>query len=473
MKIPLWARILGWFFLNLALLALALVLFFRAQFPGAADALLLGPAAPRLEALTRFLGAEMAGRPRNEWPDLLVRAGQAYDVGIRCYTGGRWIGPTEPPVPAVVSRLTADPPPRPVGPPPRGGPHDTPPPPGPPGRKVLRAEGRYWIALDLPPVPGEGRRLLLLDTPSLWSGGLFLDATPWLAAVGVAVGASVLLWLPLVMGITRSLARLTAATRRIAAGRFDVRIRERRRDELGDLAASINRMAVRLDALVNGQKRFLGDVAHELCSPIARMEVALGILAHHAPTGDQERLADLHEELRGMAALAEELLDFSRGSLDSSPAEGVDLAVLAARVVAREKIPDVRVDIPPGASVLSRPRLLERALANVLRNAARHGGPSIALSATREGSEVLVEVRDNGPGVPEESLPHLFDPFYRPDAARSREAGGTGLGLAIVTSCLAACGGSASCRNLHPAGFAVTLRLPMAQDPSEIPHPGR
>ena len=464
MRIPLWARILGWFFLNLGLLTVGLALFFRVQFPGAEDALLLGPAGPRLEALSRLLGAEMAERPRADWPDLLERAGLAYGVGIRCFAAGRWIGASSPPVPPTVSRWVENSPPRPANPPPLGAaPGNHPPPPGgPPGRKLLRADDRYWIVLELPPAPLEGRRVLVLDTSALLGGGLFVDATPWLAAAGVALGASLLLWLPLVAGITRSLNRLTAATGRIAAGRFDVRSPERRRDELGDLAVSINHMASRLDALVNGQKRFLGDVAHELCSPLARMEVALGILSHRASEKDQGRLADLHEELRGLAALAEELLDFSRGSLDASPPEPIDLKALAVTVITREKLPRITVDVPPGVRVRARPRLLERALANLLRNAARHGREPIFLAASREEEEMVVEVRDGGTGVPPEAVTRLFDPFYRPDAARVREEGGTGLGLAIVKSCVTACGGSVSCRNLQPSGFAVTVRLPAA-----------
>ena len=110
------------------------------------------------------------------------------------------------------------------------------------------------------------------------AGGLFFDYKPWVAVGLGAVLFSAVLWAPLVRGITRSIAQMTHTTRQIAEGRFDARTREGRRDELGLLGQSINRMAARLAGFVTGQKRFLGDIAHELCSPLARIQVALGIL---------------------------------------------------------------------------------------------------------------------------------------------------------------------------------------------------
>ena len=101
--------------------------------------------------------------------------------------------------------------------------------------------------------------------------------------VGFAcVLVSVLFWLPLVRGITHSISQITRATEQIAAGRFDARVATGRRDELGRLGEAINQMATRLSGFVTGQRRFMGDIAHELCSPIARIQMALGILEHRA-----------------------------------------------------------------------------------------------------------------------------------------------------------------------------------------------
>jgi two-component system sensor histidine kinase CpxA len=116
-------------------------------------------------------------------------------------------------------------------------------------------------------------------------------------------------------------------------------------------------------------------------------------------------------------------------------------------------------------SVLADENLLERALANLIRNAIRHsGGSQIVVTVWREdGDEVAISIADSGPGVPEESITRIFDPFFRPDVSRSRETGGAGLGLAIVKTCVELCGGSVSCRNRQPTGLEVILRLQAAQ----------
>ena len=150
------------------------------------------------------------------------------------------------------------------------------------------------------------------------AGGLFFDFRPWLAVGLGAVLFSALLWVPLVRGITHSIAQMTHATQQIAEGRFDVRTRENRRDELGLLGQSINRMAARLAGFVTGQKRFLGDVSHELCSPLARIQVALGILEQRADEKQQAYVNDLREEVQHMSSLVNELLSFSKASLGAS-----------------------------------------------------------------------------------------------------------------------------------------------------------
>lgn len=462
MRIPLYAKILGWFLLNLAILAAGLWLFFRAQFPGAMDALLLGPASARIDSVSRFVRAEMETRPPEEWESLLKRVGEAYGVKLYFVKRNQWVPPPPGAVPAALREALKEPPPPPHGmnPGPPGGP-----PPFPragPGRALFRGGGSYWVLVDLPPMGpgrGPGRQSLVIESSSLIGGGLFLDLKPWLAIGAAALGFSLLFWIPLIGGITRTISRLTQATRQIAEGRFDVRVPAKRRDELGSLAESINHMTGRLEGLVNGQKRFLGDVAHELCSPLARMEVALGILEHRVAGTDRASLADVQEELRAMANLAAELLSFSKASLEIKPREAVELLPMAQAAARREKIPGVKILIPADCRAMARPELLDRALGNILRNASQHGGGEIVVRAERDGDSILVTVTDSGPGIPAPALPQIFDPFYRPDAARSRDAGGTGLGLAIVKTCTEACGGTASCHNVEPHGLCVVLRL--------------
>jgi two-component system sensor histidine kinase CpxA len=286
---------------------------------------------------------------------------------------------------------------------------------------------------------------------------------PWLSIAAGVMALSLLFWLPLVRSITRCLKSLTGATERIAEGEFTTRIDLARRDELGHLGHSVNRMAERLDTLVNGQKRFLGDVAHELGSPLGRLQVATEILESRADLALQPHIVDVREEVQHMAMLVNELLAFTKAGLRPRDAQlaTITLAPLVQRVLAREdQNQRVSITLDPSLTVLADAELLERALANLIRNARRYApsGP-ITLTASTFNGTVKLNLSDEGPGVPSEALNRLGEPFYRPDAARSNEAGGTGLGLAIVRAALIACQGTATFQNRNPNGFIAELTL--------------
>ncbi len=308
---------------------------------------------------------------------------------------------------------------------------------------------------------------LLMRTTSLGKSGLLFNLSPWLWAAAAAVGLSVLFWLPLVHGITRSLRQLTLATERIAEGHFDTRVDEKRRDEIGRLGGAVNVMAVQLDRAATGQKRFLGDIAHELGSPVGRMQVAVGILETQADQALQPAVADVREEVQQMSGLVGELLAFTKAGLRARDAVlvRVELAALAAEVLAREAVGGkVTVTLPAGLAVAADANLLSRALANLVRNAIRYAGDDgpITLAAHAEGAEVVIAVEDCGPGVPADTLARLGEPFYRPEFARTRETGGAGLGLAIVKSAAEACHGNLRFSNREPRGFRAELRLKLA-----------
>ena len=297
------------------------------------------------------------------------------------------------------------------------------------------------------------------------AGGLFFDYKPWVAVGLGAVLFSALLWAPLVRGITHSIAQMTHTTRQIAEGRFDARTREGRRDELGLLGQSINRMAARLAGFVTGQKRFLGDVAHELCSPLARIQVALGILEQRADEKQQGYVNDLREEVQHMSSLVNELLSFSKASLGVSTIKlkPVRLREVVDKAVSREEAEgaQIRLEVADDLCVLAEPELLLRSLANLLRNAIRYAGAAgpITVSARRADQDVVITVSDCGPGVPEAELAQIFDPFYRLDSSRDASTGGVGLGLAIVKTCVESCRGTVACRNRQPSGLEVDLKL--------------
>jgi two-component system sensor histidine kinase CpxA len=325
----------------------------------------------------------------------------------------------------------------------------------------------YWVLVRVPlpdSVP-PGRGALVVRSDSLRGGGLFFDYVPWLAVGGGVVLFSVLFWLPLVRGITHAISQITRASEQIAEGGFEVRVSERRRDELGRLGQALNRMAARLAGLVHGQKRFLGDVAHELCSPLARIQVALGILEQRADGKQQPYVADLQEEVQHMSSLVNELLSFSKASFRASAVQIRPVLVkeIAERAAGREssETAPIHLEVPGDLRAMAEPELLERSLSNLLRNAVRYAGEAgpITLSARREGERVLITVADGGPGVPEAELARIFDPFYRLDASRNAATGGVGLGLAIVRTCIESCQGTVACRNRQPSGLEVAITL--------------
>lgn len=472
-RFPLYAKILCWFFLNLALLAGALVILFQAQFHFRMDWLL----SDRLAAAGEIIGAEFASEPREDWNSTLQRFASGYhgQVKFLAFTGdGTQLAGEAVPLPDDVrSQLN-----RHHGPPPEamadmpGPPRELPPPeqPGPPRRFIHTTDpSEYWaIQRSMVKLPGLGRPaplILLAVSDSFTGGGLFFEWAPWLMAAAGAIFISMLLWLPLMRDINRAIAQLTTAANKIAQGQFDGRVDERRRDELGSLGHAINQMAGRLHDLVSGQKRFLGDVAHELCSPLAKLRVALGILDQQANDMQRPYVAGAEEEAAQMAGLVNELLSFSRASLTAQKIELTNVPVREAveKAVRRESTPSatVAVNIEDELEAQAEPELLVRALANLVRNAIRYAGAAgvITVSARRVGDKVRLSVADRGPGVPADDLTRIFDPFYRVDTSRDRATGGAGLGLAIVKTCVEACGGTVSGRNLKPSGLEVTIQL--------------
>ncbi len=477
-RLPLPFKILLWFFLNLALLLAGFLLLFNTEYRFDLDWVFSSHAQGRVSAMRDLIVDDLDATAPEEWDEVIERFSNAYHVRLALFDeqGAYLLGaagalPTE-----VRQRM------HPVRPSAR--PHNAP-----PGVTTLRNEAsastmallqsanptRYWLLVgarvDNARAGGPMHVFLVADSASPAMGGLVIDPTPWLRLGAAAIILSVLFWLPLLRGITRAIAQVTDAARRIAQGHLDARVVTRRRDELGVLAEAINGMAVRLAGLLQGQKRFLGDVAHELCQPLARLQMTLGIIEQQATDERQIRSARTAMEKAGqIARLVDELLVFSRASLAASatPPQPVDVEA-AARAAAAQEIPaadaEVRFDIPPGLRVLADPDTLTRALANLLRNALRYGGGRagrIGVHAAPDRDGVAIRVTDTGPGVPPDDLPRLFDAFYRVDTARTRETGGVGLGLSIVKTGIEALGGSVEARNQPGGGLEVTLRLPAA-----------
>ena len=502
-RFPLYLRILGWLLLNLAVAAGVLWLVIRSEF--SAETLMTGNAGLRVQQFASVVRSEMVGRSPAEQDAALERLGADYGLrlGVFARDALQVAGPSimDPPM-EVLEKMLRPPGRRPGG---GDGPPRQPPfprdenpgrdrepgdegrggePPRGPGPNQLihtRDPDRYWIVAPLQPIPdfprGANPVRLLIESPTLSAGGLLFDAGPWLRAGGMVLVLSALWWLPFVHGITRSVSVMTGATERIAEGHFDTPIAVRRKDELGQLATAIGAMAQRLDGFVSGQKRFLGDIAHELCAPIARVQLALGILEHRATGLPANSLEDLREEIQQMSTLVDELLSFSKTSLRARAVNltAVDVSTLAQRIAARESpMPEhVTVDLPAELYAEADPELLGRAVSNLVRNALRYAGDAGPITIIGEAREARVHliVADRGPGVPEAALQQIFDPFFRLDPARTRETGGVGLGLAIVQTCVQSCGGHVSAANREGGGLAVTIALKKAGKPTPAGSP--
>jgi two-component system sensor histidine kinase CpxA len=514
LPLPLSLKISLWLLLNMLLLVVAGVAFLVSQFGFGWESLVSRQAMNRLYEVARFIQEERQRDVPVDFNKLLNRYGTAYGAELLLYSEdgqqlggnqqalpvelvsqvamtrrpggdqGRFFGmpPGFPdnriqaPRPSVMPAqganpggpdLGAMPPPPPAMPEPRGEFGDF-------GRKhhlVFFRGGspvRYWVGTRIfyfDTKAGTPRGAVLFAvTHNMVGAGLLYDLRPWVLGGCIMFIVSVLFWMPFVGSMTRAIREMTRVTERLALGQFETKVRSDRADELGRLGEAINTLSARLNGYVHGQKRFLADVAHELGSPLGRLQMGIGILEERADPALRERVADVCEEIQQMSELVAELLAFTKAGLDSKEIvlNAVPLAPLVSRVVAREGAGAmVEVVVDEEFAVQASSDLLSRALGNLVRNAVRYAGSQgpIRVSARREGAELVLSVEDQGPGVPAEALPFLGEPFYRPATAREREAGGTGLGLSIVRTAVVACRGSVSFANRSPRGFRAEIRL--------------
>ncbi len=269
---------------------------------------------------------------------------------------------------------------------------------------------------------------------------------------------------------------LSRATQQLALGDLGQRIGPavgRRRDEISDLARDFDHMAERVQGLVQAQQQLMSDVSHELRSPLARLHLALGLAQRKAGAGVHKDLERIEREAERLDELIGQILSLSRmDSREDLPGkEPVKLAELLDTVAADAAFEagprNCRVEVTATMPVelAGNAALLHSALENVVRNALRYTRPgtSVELSLGPDPADedcALIEVRDHGPGIAEEFLPRLFEPFVRAGEARDRESGGYGLGLAIAKRAVVLHGGSIEARNRAGGGLSVLIRLP-------------
>ena len=327
-------------------------------------------------------------------------------------------------------------------------------------RPVASAKGqRYMYVAHIPRPPFQpglqalGYRLLVV----LVIGGIFCY---WLARY-----------------LTTPLLKLRTTTNELAEGNLGARVADkltRRRDEVGQLGGDFNVMAERLESMVKAQQRLLGDISHELRSPLARLGVALGLARQRSGAGANGALDRIERESDNLNEMISQLLTLTRleSGTDGRKRTNVDLATLVRDVAedadyeARSTNRSVQVVWTEKCSITGVEELLRSAVENVVRNAVRFTpeGTAVEVALKRQNgggdSFAVISVRDRGKGVPADALDRIFQPFYRAEDARDRQSGGgTGLGLAITERAVRMHGGSVAAANATDGGLSVELRL--------------
>lgn len=319
---------------------------------------------------------------------------------------------------------------------------------------------------------GHGEQLTVLvhaQEAFRWAGSLSL-------AVGLVISAAgaLLISVLIIRRIGHALAELTTAAKRIAAGEYDRRVRDTGTSiELSQLADSFNQMAARLAATEHTRRRLLTDLAHELRTPIATIDLGLESIEDGVIDAGPETLAMLRSQADRLTRLTQDLRDVSaaeEGRLDLRP-ERIDAHLLIERSyqAAREAFAQKDVKLLPQSppmvlGVEVDPARIDQVLTNLLSNALRHTPPggTVTLGGTQSGDQVVIQVTDTGEGIDPEHLPHLFERFYRADTA-GRAHGGTGVGLAISQAIARAHDGTLTATSPGPGcGATFTLALPRA-----------
>jgi len=320
---------------------------------------------------------------------------------------------------------------------------------------------RYTLAFELPP------------GPRVFFGPRGFPVTGFV----ISILSSGLVCYLLAFYLTSPIVRLRAATQQLSAGDLTARagtLPMRRRDELAQLVRDFDAMAGRIESLVNAQSRLLNDVSHELRSPLARLNVALGLARQKTGPQAEPALDRIEREAERLNELIGRLLTIAR--LESG-ADGLQDSPVHLEEVVRDITEDanfeaqslhcsVHCTIENDVIVRGNHDLLYSAIENVVRNATRYtkegSSVEIRLKAVpaASGLQADVQVLDSGPGVPEDSLDKLFRPFYRLDDARSARTGGVGLGLAITERTVLLHQGHVKEANRPEGGLSVEIVLP-------------
>ncbi|WP_240692278.1 ATP-binding protein [Alteromonas portus] len=292
------------------------------------------------------------------------------------------------------------------------------------------------------------------------------QSPPVLLFLTIALITTTLLSWLFAKSLTNPILRIQSSVKRIASGDWQARVGKaaNRQDELGQLSRDFNRMAEQLESMWGAQKRLLADVSHELRSPLARLQMALGLA--HQQNVDPETLSRVEREADRMEALVSQLLTLSRAESGEATKEKQVLSLVLndvftdANFEAANKNKQLIIDDVPKKAVVIDSMMLCRAVENVLRNAIRHSNYSTHISFSEDTKHWYIHITDDGDGLTVEECERIFSPFYRATLARERESGGVGLGLSIAKAAVELHHGRIIAEPVERGGLRVTLSFP-------------
>jgi two-component system sensor histidine kinase BaeS len=317
-----------------------------------------------------------------------------------------------------------------------------------------------WLLRPMPTIPGPEAQFQEQ-----------LLKTGWVVA-GIALLLAALAAFPLAHELLSPIRRLAEGTKRLATADYDSPVPVQSDDELGQLTRDFNRLAEALKGAELARRNFLADVSHELRTPVAILRVELEALQEGVRQATPQAIQSLRAEVLALEALVNDLYNLAVADLGPGAYafEDLDLAALAksSAVAFSERFVAARLAVDTGGiaatPVIARGdvRWLGQVLRNLLENSVRYtrAGGRVHIAASRQVNDAVIDVMDSAPGVPEESLPRLFDRLFRVEPSRSREPGGAGIGLALCRSVVQAHGGRIEAKASPLGGLWIRIVLP-------------
>ena len=335
--------------------------------------------------------------------------------------------------------------------------------------------GNLIISHEILSTSGTAYRLAAISEKPL----AYFVVIPWAGLtirLTIAIIISGLICYLLSIYLTQPLRSLGLAAKSIATGKLNTRvgpIKGHYRDEIAELSNEFDRMAEQLEALINSKERLLQDISHELRSPLARQQIAIELGRKKAGKIAEAEFSRMEVECLRLNTLIGEILQYARldKSVDELDKSHVDILSLLHKIIddanfefANSK-PGIIIDTSSVHQLYVDERLIYRAIENIVRNALRYTPPNenvtIALSMNNQKTHLSIDILDRGPGVPDDQLEKIFNPFYRVDTSREKKTGGYGLGLAIAEKAIRHHQGTIIATNRENGGLQVRITLPI------------